>query len=100
MPKPNEDADPNGPLFGQHVTLTGDFDPFDKGTLWNGIAERGGQAAKSVTKKTTILVLGTWATKTSKEKKAEELIAKGQDIQLWPKDKLLAELGLDEEPPF
>lgn len=100
VPEPNEDADPNGPLFGQHVTLTGDFDPFDKGTLWNGIAERGGQAAKSVTKKTTILVLGTWATKTSKEKKAEELIVKGQDIQLWPKDKLLAELGLDEEPPF
>lgn len=100
IPDPNPNADPAGPLFGQNVTLTGDFEPFDKGTLWQGIAERGGQVGKSVTKKTTILVLGTWATKTSKEKRAEELIAKGQKIDMWPHDRLLAALGLDAAPPF
>lgn len=100
IPVPNPDADPNGALFGQHVTLTGDFEPFDKGTLWNAIAARGGQVGKSVTKKTTVLALGTWATKTSKEKRAEELIAKGQDIQMWPQERLIDELGLNDAPPF
>ena len=55
---------------------------------------------KNVTKKTTILVVGTWATKTSKEKKAEEYQAKGQEIEIWQTDRLLSVLGLDEEPPF
>lgn len=100
IPDPNPDADPSNPLFGQQVTLTGDFDPFDKGVLWNGIAERGGQIGKNVTKKTTILVLGTWATKTSKEKRAEELNEKGQGIELMPADKLFDILGLELEPPF
>lgn len=100
IPDPNLDADPEGALFGQNVTLTGEFEPFDKGLLWRGIAERGGQVGKNVTKKTTILVLGEWATKTSKEKRAEELIEKGQEIQLWPASKLLEELQLDAQPPF
>lgn len=100
IPDPNLDADPEGALFGQNVTLTGDFEPFDKGLLWKGIAERGGKIGKNVTKKTTILVLGEWATKTSKEKRAEELIEKGQDIALWPASKLLEELQLNEQPPF
>lgn len=100
IPEPNAAADPENPLFGQHVTLTGDFEPFDKGQIWAGIAERGGQVGKNVTKKTTILVVGTWATKTSKEKKAEEYQAKGQDIEIWPGEKLLGLLELDEEPPF
>lgn len=100
IPDPNLDADPDNELFGQNVTLTGDFDPFDKGLLWNGIAERGGTIGKNVTKKTTILVLGAWATKTSKEKRAEELNEKGQGIQLWPAEKLFELLGLEVEPPF
>ncbi len=100
IPEPNAAADPDNPLFGENVTLTGDFEPFDKGQIWAGIAERGGQVGKNVTKKTTILVVGTWATKTSKEKKAEENQAKGQNIQIWPSEKLLGLLELDEEPPF
>ena len=100
IPEPNAAADPDNPLFGQQVTLTGDFEPFDKGQIWAGIAEHGGEVGKNVTKKTTILVVGTWATKTSKEKKAEEYQAKGQEIQIWPGEKLLGLLELDEEPPF
>ncbi|APT92261.1 DNA polymerase III subunit epsilon [Corynebacterium phocae] len=106
IPEANLDADPQGPLFGQNVTLTGDFAPFDKGAIWEAIAQQGAKVGKSVTKKTTVLVLGTWATKTSKEKRAEELIAKGQDIALWSKEQLFETLDLfipaeeDIQPPF
>ena len=100
IPDPALDADPEAPLYDQHVTLTGEFEPFDKGQLWDGIAGQGGHVGKNVTKKTTILVTGEWATMTSKEKRARELIEKGQEIEIWPAEKLLSVLGLSEEPPF
>lgn len=100
IPEPSESADETSPLFGQHVTLTGDFEPFDKGRLWQGIADQGGQVGKNVTKKTTILVVGEWGSKTSKEKKAEEYRDKGQDIEFWSAGKLFDVLGLTEAPPF
>ncbi|WP_018297047.1 exonuclease domain-containing protein [Corynebacterium lubricantis] len=100
IPEPNLAASPSHPLYGQNVTLTGEFEPFDKGTLWHGIANAGGQVAKNVTKKTTILVTGVWATMTSKEKRARELMEKGQNIEIWSEEKLLGVLGLDEQPPF
>ena len=104
IPEANPDADPTNPLFGHHVTLTGDFEPFDKGRLWSAIADLGADIGKNVTKKTTVLVAGTWATKTSKEKRAEELIDQGQDLQIWTGEQLIAVLGLtpedDEHPPF
>ena len=107
IPEPNPDADPANPLFGQHVTLTGDFEPFDKGRLWSAIADLGADIGKNVTRKTTVLVAGEWATKTSKEKRAEELIGKGQELQIWTAAQLFAVLGLDpqvpdddEQPPF
>lgn len=100
IPEPAVDADPDSPLYDQHVTLTGEFEPFDKGQLWDGIAARGGQVGKNVTKKTTILVVGEWASMTSKEKRARELMEKGQDIEIWPAAKLLDVLGLSEQPPF
>ena len=53
-----------------------------------------------MTKKTTILVVGEWASMTSKEKRARELMEKGQEIEIWPADKLLDILGLNEQPPF
>ena len=55
---------------------------------------------KNVTKKTTILVLGEWATTTSKEKRADELNDKGQGIEKWPASKLFEVLELETEPPF
>lgn len=100
IPEPAVDADPDSPLYDHNVTLTGEFEPFDKGQLWDGIASRGGQVGKNVTKKTTILVVGEWASMTSKEKRARELIEKGQEIQIWPAEKLLDILGLNEQPPF
>lgn len=95
VPEPAADADPNSPLYGEHVTLTGEFEPHDKGELWQAIASQGAQVGKNVTKKTTILVVGEWANMTSKEKRARELQDKGQDIQIWPAHKLLETLGIN-----
>lgn len=100
IPNPNPDADPAGELFGQSVTLTGDFAPYEKGDLWQQIADQGAQIGKNVTKKTTILVCGPWASKTSKQKRAEELQEKGQEIAIWDEQRLYGVLGLNEEPPF
>ncbi|WP_040422507.1 exonuclease domain-containing protein [Corynebacterium lipophiloflavum] len=100
IPEPDPQADPNSPLYGHNVTLTGEFEPFDKGQLWSGIAAQGAQVGKNVTKKTTILITGEWATMTSKEKRARELMDKGQDIQIWSAEQLLDALGLNEQPPF
>lgn len=100
IPDPNPDADPASILYGQNVTLTGDFEPYEKGALWQRIADQGALIGKNVTKKTTILVAGPWATITSKQKRAEELKEKGQDIQIWDEKQLFTALGLDEQPPF
>lgn len=105
IPEPNPDADPSSLLYHQNVTLTGDFEPWDKGQLWNLIAQAGGQVGKNVTKKTTILVAGVWNSMTSKEKKAREYQDKGQDIRIWNAAELFSALGVDEtpeteQPPF
>ncbi|MDO5098859.1 MAG: exonuclease domain-containing protein [Corynebacterium sp.] len=106
IPAANLEADPNHPLFGHNVTLTGDFEPFDKGLLWEKMAAVGATIGKNVTKKTTMLVMGPWDSVTSKQKRAEELIDKGQDIVMWQSAQLFDALGLsvedaaDDQPPF
>lgn len=100
IPPRNEDADPDGLLYGQRVTLTGDFAPYDKGRLWELIADAGADINKGVTKKTTILVAGPWDSVTSKEKRARELRDQGQEIDIWSEKQLFEVLGLTEEPPF
>lgn len=94
IPDTNPDADKAHPLFGHNVTLTGDFEPFDKGEIWKHIADKGASIGKNVTKKTTILVVGAWAKKTSKEKRADQLKEQGQNIEIWPADKLYELLNL------
>lgn len=108
IPEPNANADKNNPLYGQKVTLSGDFTPYDKGELWEGIAAAGGTVLRNVTKKTTVFVTGSWAKKTSKHKKAEEYAAQGQNIAMWDATQLFAVLGFAddsersslEDPPF
>ena len=68
--------------------------------MWDALADHGAKVAKSVTKKTSIVVIGPWPTVTSKQRRAEELIAAGQEIQLWTPEQLLQAVGLDEQPPF
>lgn len=100
VPEPDLTADADGPVFGQQVTVTGDFEPYEKGEVWDMIAAAGGTVGKNVTKKTTLLVLGTWDSVTSKEKRARELKNKGQDIEIWTFAELLAALGKAPRPDF
>lgn len=98
IPEPNAEADANNPVFGQNVTVTGDFAPYEKGEVWDMIAGAGGTVGKNVTKKTTLLVIGEWNSVTSKEKRARELKEKGQEIMLWTFDEFLAALGKSRRP--
>ncbi|KAB3520793.1 hypothetical protein GC425_05960 [Corynebacterium sp. zg254] len=82
VPETNTDADIDGQIYGQVVCVTGDVEPYSKGDVWNMIAQAGGKVSKSVTKKTTMLVVGEWASVTSKEKRARELKDKGQEINI------------------
>lgn len=82
LPETNTNADIDNPIYGQNVTVTGDVTPYDKETIWNLIAQAGGTVGKNVTRKTTMLIVGEWATMTTKEKRARELKEKGQDITL------------------
>lgn len=82
VPQANEDADPQGRFYGQVVVCTGEFGTVGKGELWQALAERGATVAKGVTKKTTVLIVGDWDSVTSKEKKALQLIEKGQPIEI------------------
>ena len=93
VPEANEDADIDNPIYGQNVTVTGDVEPYDKGDVWNMIADAGGTVGKNVTKKTTMLVVGEWASVTSKEKRARELQEKGQEIKIITFSEFLEAVG-------
>lgn len=98
LPEPDLTADADGPVFGQNVTVTGDFEPYEKGEVWDMIAAAGGTVGKNVTKKTTVLIIGEWGSVTSKEKRARELRDKGQDIVLWTFDEFLDKIGTQRRP--
>ena len=94
VPEQNTEADVDGPVFGETVVITGDVDPYSKGEVWDMLADAGAIVAKNVTKKTTLLILGEWATVTSKEKRARELQEQGQELAIWTFEELLQKLGV------
>ena len=94
VPEQNTEADVDGPVFGETVVITGDVDPYSKGEVWDMLADAGAIVAKNVTKKTTLLILGEWATVTSKEKRARELQKQGQELAIWTFEELLNKLGV------
>ena len=96
VPEQNTEADVDGPVFGETVVITGDVDPYSKGEVWDMLADAGAIVAKNVTKKTTLLILGEWATVTSKEKRARELQEQGQELAIWTFEELLHKLGVQD----
>ena len=57
----------------------------------------GGKVADNITKKTNVLILGSSdspKTKSSKQKKAEEYILKGQDLEIISEDMFYEIMGL------
>lgn len=90
--EPNPQANIKHPLHGKNVVFTGTLSKYSRKQAWEIVASLGGQPCDSVTKKTDILVIGTQdplrvnGTKSNKEKKAESLILKGNEIQILNED--------------
>lgn len=81
-------AQPDNPLYGKVCVFTGVLSITRKDAM-QAVANIGGICADSVTKKTNYLILGNndycasiKDGKSSKQKRAEELILKGQDLQI------------------
>jgi DNA polymerase-3 subunit epsilon len=81
-------ANPDGPLFGENLVFTGALS-IPRSTATNAAALAGCEVASGVTKHTTLLVVGDQDIRTlagheksSKHRRAEDLIAKGQAIRI------------------
>jgi len=81
-------GDPEGPLFGEVVAFTGSLS-IPRGEAAQRAATAGCEVAPSVTRSTTLLVVGdqdirklAGQEKSSKHRKAEELIGHGQPIRI------------------
>jgi DNA polymerase-3 subunit epsilon len=90
LPKPRQDADPNHPLYGQHVVLTGGLGWIPRWEAFELLAWHGAQPQKNITKKTTILVVAEaegisedypLTGSSTKERKTLEYRGRGQKIK-------------------
>lgn len=84
-----ENFNPENPLFGKNCVFTGKLERLSREAAAQLVVNIGGQCENNVTKKTNFLILGNndYCTsikdgKSNKQKKAESLILKGQDIQI------------------
>lgn len=92
--KPSVDnIDPDNPLFEKTVVFTGTLERFLRKDAQQVVVNFGGINGNTVTKKTDFLVMGNndyCSTikdgKSSKQKKAEALILKGQNLTILPED--------------
>ncbi|QOJ03601.1 MAG: hypothetical protein HRU71_08925 [Planctomycetia bacterium] len=90
VPTTNE-IDPRHPLYGKTVVFTGKLFSMPRKEAMQKVLDCGGNCANSVTKKTSILVLGNkdftrlaGSTKSDKHLKAEQLILKGVPLKIIP----------------
>lgn len=81
------------PLFGKVCVFTGTLERFSRAEAMQIVVDFGGINASGVTKKTNFLVLGNndfcqsiKDGKSSKQKKAEQLLSEGQDIKIISED--------------
>ncbi|MGN0482809.1 MAG: exonuclease domain-containing protein [Lachnospiraceae bacterium] len=91
-----DNIDPTNPLFGKVVVFTGTLDTLSRKQAMQIVADHGGINADSVTQKTNFLVLGCndycsliKDGKSNKQKKAESLKLKGNDIEIITEDVFL-----------
>lgn len=102
VPDTASDANPDHPLYGQTVAFTGGLISMTRQTAMDAIARRGATAAKSVTRRTTLLVIGDGFTgddpsafRTGKAAKASDLRVKGVGIEVLTESDLLELLDQD-----
>lgn len=86
------DGVPEGPLYGENIVFTGSL-LLTRAEAGQLAANLGCNVTNSVTKKTTILIVGTQESfklngyqKSSKHRKAEELLFKGGDLKIISED--------------
>ena len=85
-----------GPLAGRSFLFTGTLEAFNRKEAQQLVDEHGGENAKSVTKDLSYLVVGAGrGDKSSKQKKAEKLVAAGEDVQIISEGEFLAMIGRD-----
>jgi DNA polymerase-3 subunit epsilon len=102
VPAAYPDADPTGPLFGCSVCITGTLSSMTRNEAYDLLAKAGAQPTANVSKKTDILVIGTQdpaqlrpgAARSGKHEKAEQVLAKGNDIELLDEVQFLERLGM------
>lgn len=87
QPSPKREGNVDGPLFGETVVFTGTTLIMSRARMADMAAEAGCNVAGSVSKKVTMLVVGTQDRtklkgydKSSKHRKAEELVSDGVEI--------------------
>jgi DNA polymerase III epsilon subunit-like protein len=99
MPDANTDADPDGPLFGLTVCLTGQLSSMTRAEAHTRLAAAGAQPVSNVSGKTDVLVSATQtsllpgSTMSGKETKAQQLLESGHDIEVIDETELLQRLS-------
>ncbi|MEU9025952.1 exonuclease domain-containing protein [Streptomyces sp. NPDC048383] len=99
VPGANPDADPEGPLYGLTVCLTGTLTSMERAEAFNRLAAVGAQPTKTMTKKTDVLVsaaqtqLKPGDTLSGKLKSAQALLDASQAIEVVDEDEFLRRLG-------
>ncbi|MFP1155661.1 hypothetical protein BHQ21_25765 [Mycobacterium sherrisii] len=96
-PELNPNADPDGYLYGHVVVFTGALMSMTRQIAWDECARVGAIAEYATTKRTNVLVIGDinpavlrpGSTLTAKARKAFELQAKGQNIEVMAEDDFL-----------
>lgn len=90
------DFDSSHPLYGKNCVVTGEFETFERKTLIQKLINLGAIVKSGVSSKTDCLIVGTQDLKvvgadgiSSKERKAHDLISKGQDIKIFHENELL-----------
>jgi len=103
-PKVKPMAADSGPLLGQVAVFTGELS-IARGAAWRRVAALGCTVADSVTRKTTMLIVGQTNLaavglkgKSTSQLKAEELAAKGQQIRIIYEAEFMQILNSAEHP--
>ena len=86
-----DDIDEENPLYGKNIVFTGALERMERKYAFQVVVNLGGIPSDNVTKKTNLLVLGNndycktiKDGKSSKQKKAEQYIIDGLDIEIVP----------------
>ena len=102
VPLANANANPAHPFYAREIVFTGALGSMTRGDAWERVAAVGGQPEPGVTKHTNVLVIGYQDSRvlrpgeslSAKARKAQELRAKGQAIEVMGEVDFLQLLAL------